>query len=322
MLSFHSRRADRPDRRTGPSRPLGSNGPRANFFANFLMRICYHYRLHLNTPSLLGFGFLLGLKHGVDPDHLAAIDGMARLRHSRWNGVWFATGHSFVVTLLAVGIGHIDMGPLDRLAPYLLIAIGGANLVRLFRSQPQRLGTPPRLLTASPLILGILFAAGFETASQISAVVLASKTNPCLLGLAFGGGMVIVDGIGGYNASGVQSYSTRQSPRGLQASRVLNVVVVITSFTLAAAALTGHSPDAAAFPMGILLFGFIFALRVWSRRRGHPVLPKATQQTEWRAGCPDNSLRARSTQVVPEFGRRSGKVSFRFEVGDSNDASD
>lgn len=115
------------------------------------------------------------------------------------------SGHSFVITPLAVGVGHIDLGPLDRLTPYLLVAIGAANLVRLFRSGTPRLAPPPpppRLAATSPLILGILFAAGFETASQISAFVLASKTNAWLLGLAFGSGMVVADGIYGYNASG------------------------------------------------------------------------------------------------------------------------
>jgi len=128
-----------------------------------VMIIHYHYHVHGTSASLLGFAFLPGLRHGVDPDHLAALDGMARLRNSRWNGVWFAAGHSFVVTLLAVGIGHIDLGPLERLTPYLLVAIGVANLMRLFRSgYPHH---PPRPPSASQLVLGIIFAAGFETAS-------------------------------------------------------------------------------------------------------------------------------------------------------------
>jgi hypothetical protein len=76
---------------------------------------------------------------------------MTRLRRGPWNGVWFALGRSFVVTLLAVGIRHVDLGPLDRLGPYLLAAIGVANIV---------------------------FAAGFETASRFSALVPAGKTNP------------------------------------------------------------------------------------------------------------------------------------------------
>jgi nickel/cobalt transporter (NiCoT) family protein len=224
----------------------------------------YRYHVHGTTASLLAFAFLLGLRHGVDPDHLAAIDGVAPLRNSRWNGVWFAAGHSFVVTLLAVGIGHIDLGPLNRLTPYLLIAIGVANLMRLFRS-----GHPhhaPRLPSASPLILGIIFAAGFETASQISAFVLASKMNAGLLGLAFGGGMVIVDGIDGYNAAGVQAYAARRSLRGQRASTALSIAVVIMSFTLAAAALTGYTVDNVAFPtvkIYLTIPGILGTISLW-----------------------------------------------------------
>jgi len=44
--------------------------------------------------------------------------------------------------------------------------------------------------------------------------------------------------------------------------------VVIMPFTLAAAALTGYSLDAAAFPMGVLLFGSVFLLRPPPERAG------------------------------------------------------
>ena len=41
----------------------------------------------------------------TDPDHLAAIDGLTRIRPRAMNGVFFALGHGLVVILLAVGIG-------------------------------------------------------------------------------------------------------------------------------------------------------------------------------------------------------------------------
>jgi high-affinity nickel-transport protein len=46
-------------------------------------------------------------------------------------------------------------------------------------------------------MLGMLLAAGFETASQFSALILAGKTNSWLLGAVFTGGMVLVDGLDG-----------------------------------------------------------------------------------------------------------------------------
>src|SRR2546425_12720900 len=51
--------------------------------------------------------FLLGLRHGMDPDHLATIDGLARYngqnrpRVARWSGCFFSLGHGAIVTLVA-----------------------------------------------------------------------------------------------------------------------------------------------------------------------------------------------------------------------------
>src|SRR5258708_1990357 len=51
--------------------------------------------------------FLLGLRHGMDPDHLATLDGLARHnaqtrpRLARWSGCFFSLGHGAIVTLVA-----------------------------------------------------------------------------------------------------------------------------------------------------------------------------------------------------------------------------
>jgi high-affinity nickel-transport protein len=52
--------------------------------------------------AVIVMGVALGLRHGTDPDHLAAIDGLTRLRPNPANGVFFALGHGLTVTLLAV----------------------------------------------------------------------------------------------------------------------------------------------------------------------------------------------------------------------------
>src|SRR5436853_189686 len=63
--------------------------------------------------SLAAVVFLLGLKHGLDPDHLAAIDGLTRFnagRHprvSRWSGLLFSAGHGVVVTLVAIAVATV-----------------------------------------------------------------------------------------------------------------------------------------------------------------------------------------------------------------------
>ncbi len=65
--------------------------------------------LEIDTSSLgatLGLLLALGFRHGLDPDHIAAVDGLTRLRFSSQNywtsrltGFQFASGHSLTVFL-------------------------------------------------------------------------------------------------------------------------------------------------------------------------------------------------------------------------------
>ncbi|MCC6609025.1 MAG: hypothetical protein IT515_05045 [Burkholderiales bacterium] len=49
--------------------------------------------------ALAALVFFLGVKHGLDPDHLVAIDGLTRFnsqadrRLARWCGALFSLGH-------------------------------------------------------------------------------------------------------------------------------------------------------------------------------------------------------------------------------------
>ena len=58
---------------------------------------------------LIALAFVLGLKHGMDVDHLATIDGLARfntaagrLRLARLCGFLFSLGHGAIVCAVAV----------------------------------------------------------------------------------------------------------------------------------------------------------------------------------------------------------------------------
>ena len=77
--------------------------------------------------STLVLAFALGIRHGTDPDHLTAIDGLSRIRPRSTNGVFFALGHGAIVTVLAAGVGHVLAGRIEFLGPWLLIAIGAVN---------------------------------------------------------------------------------------------------------------------------------------------------------------------------------------------------
>ena len=57
--------------------------------------------------------FVLGLRHGLDPDHIACIDGLTwralnhQHEHAAWIGTLFAIGHGLLVTAIAMGVSQL-----------------------------------------------------------------------------------------------------------------------------------------------------------------------------------------------------------------------
>ncbi len=223
--------------------------------------------------TTLLIGVALGMRHGTDPDHLTAIDGLTRIRPRATNGLYFALGHGLVVTLLAVGIGRVLADRVAFIGPWMLIVIGLINLLKLFRNSPPRSSfiTAKRPIVGQPFLLGMLLAAGFETASQFSALILAGETNPWLLGAAFTGGMVAVDGFDGYLAASTQNLAATGEATARKASQLLGVLVVLFSFGLGGAELLGLDFNRFALPVGLTLFAVVISIRFWARsgsRRG------------------------------------------------------
>ena len=62
-------------------------------------------------PSLLGLGLVLGVKHALDVDHLAAVSTLATERRSLLSaslvGAWWGVGHT--LALLAAGVAVIGL---------------------------------------------------------------------------------------------------------------------------------------------------------------------------------------------------------------------
>jgi nickel/cobalt transporter (NiCoT) family protein len=109
--------------------------------------------LFWNRPALVGIATLawvLGLRHAVDADHIAAIDNVVRKLMQRGQrpvsaGLYFSLGHSTVVVAASVALAA-TAGAVERDWPWLhsagaligtsvsaafLFAIGGSNLVTL-----------------------------------------------------------------------------------------------------------------------------------------------------------------------------------------------
>jgi nickel/cobalt transporter (NiCoT) family protein len=214
--------------------------------------------------AVLILSLVLGLRHGMDPDHLTAIDGLSRFRPKATNGLYFALGHGLVVTALTIGIGATLSEQVEPFAPWLLIIIGGVNLWKLVR-QSRFVASPERPVILQPFLLGMLLAAGFETSSQLSVFLLASHTNPFLLGAAFTLGMVLTDGLDGYLAASTQWRAVDGQLNAQVASQALGLVVVLFSFGLGGAELMGLDTDHFALPLGLVLFAFVITTRIWGR---------------------------------------------------------
>ena len=171
--------------------------------------------------SLVALVFVLGLKHGLDPDHLVAIDGFTRTTRSRWCGLFFSLGHGLVVTLVGVAVAiaaaHWQApGWLELSGAWISIAVltvlGVANLLALARTPPgQPVGLigarshwlPARLAEAShPAVIaavGAAFAVSFDTVSH--ALVFSAGAGAAfaaLLGAVFTLGMASTDALNGW----------------------------------------------------------------------------------------------------------------------------
>jgi len=230
------------------------------------------------TATLL-VAFALGVRHGTDPDHLTAIDGLSRIRPRASNGLLFAIGHGSIVTLLAAGVGRVFADRLSFAGPWILIAIGLVNAVRLTRNAPRR-DAPATRLVKQPFLLGMLLAAGFETASQLSALILAGRVNPWLFGAAFSSGMMIVDGLDGYLAASTLNLAAAGGANAKAASTFLGALVVMFSIGLGSAELLGVELNPYALPIGLTLFALVIGARVWARSARLP----------WRAADVSGSL--------------------------------
>lgn len=219
---------------------------------------------------------LLGARHGVDADHLAAVDALtrhnaaARPSLARRVGLLFSLGHGVVVVTVALvvaGAAGAWQVPhwLESFGGWtsvgLLIALACLNLASVLRTpadRPARLvgwrsGVFARLLRAGNarqvMGIGALFALSFDTFSQATLfAIVASRYGgwqPTLLvALLFVLGMLLADGVNGWWIARLVRRSDRHSRI---ASRVMALAVAgiaLLTAGLGIAALTLPRVDA------------------------------------------------------------------------------
>lgn len=211
--------------------------------------------------ALLSLVFVLGMKHGFDPDHLATIDGLARFnaanyRLARWCGFLFSLGHGMVVMTAATAISLLsrqwsipvwleDFGA--WISILFLLALGLLNLIAVFKTAPDQVVQPSGLKgkllgrlrrarhPALIVLVGALFALSFDTMSQTALFSLTARglggwNYALLLGFTFMIGMMATDGI---NGLWIYRLLRRSDQVACIASRVMGLSVGFLSLLVA-----------------------------------------------------------------------------------------
>jgi high-affinity nickel-transport protein len=213
--------------------------------------------------------FVLGLRHGLDPDHIAMIDSMIyrsleqRRGITPWIGTLFALGHGLTVTVIAVGLSAFVMQRaipvalanfLAWLPVALLLWVGTLNLRALFRTKPyQAMGWKtrffPRRLRQNThpfavFSIGVLFALVFDTATQAAAWgYVATKQAgihmALFVGLSFTLGMTITDTLDGRLMYRFLQRASKQSAVQIY-RRNVGWIVVVLAYSMAAYSIASH----------------------------------------------------------------------------------
>jgi high-affinity nickel-transport protein len=249
--------------------------------------------------------FVLGLRHGLDPDHIACIDGLTWRAlshdhdgHAKWIGTLFAIGHGLLVTSIAVGVSRLArtiavpdavVQVFGWIPTALLLLVGTLNLRLLRRRDTAFTPTgwklkliPQRLRNhSSPwavVLIGVLFATVFDTATQASAwgYVASNKGGGMLAalgaGLVFTTGMIITDTLDGRLICRINR-STDGQAIGRRYRRALGWLIVYISYGVAAynickALVPAIELDELAYSLaGFSLVVVMIVILAWSSRR-------------------------------------------------------
>jgi high-affinity nickel-transport protein len=225
------------------------------------------HTLPADWSSLLALSFMLGMKHGLDADHLATIDGLTRFNAQRnpalapYCGMFFSLGHGAVVMLIASGVaamaGHWTIpdwfGALGSIISIGFLAVlGSLNLVAVLQAgtdEPVHVhGLTGHLLgrllgslrhASHPLaiaVVGILFALSFDTLSQalffaLTATQFGGWQHALVLAVLFVCGMALTDGLNGW---WIAHLIARADRLARLASRAMGLVVALISLSVAA----------------------------------------------------------------------------------------
>jgi high-affinity nickel-transport protein len=251
--------------------------------------------------SALWLMFVLGLRHGLDPDHVAVIDNIVfrtadtRPRLALWTGTFFAIGHSLSVAAVAIGVslaaGAFTMpdwiaAAVDTAVVALLLLVGTMNLSALLRQADYtpvgwRAGLVPKRLRTSThpaavVAIGVIFGLVFDTATQAAAWGAAATAKGGTLGAmviagTFAAGMLLADTLDSQIVGRLLRTAGRSAGTIRRYRRAVGWLVVSLSYGMAAYALAEMAgleialPDDAFSALGIGAAALIMVLLARAR---------------------------------------------------------
>lgn len=248
--------------------------------------------------------FILGMRHGLEPDHLAAVDGLtlrsqcAHARWAPWMGALFALGHGLavlaIVAVAALASRQFSPSPgvfgwLEWLPIALLLLIAALN-ARSLLAGAQLAQVRGRLLPGwlrgasgpfGAILVGVLFALVFDTVLQAAAwgyaaMALGGMAPAVLTGLVFAVGMGVTDTVDGWVTAKVmrtgQAHLVRAFRRRLGWPIVAVCVVMAGHMAAAKLDAAWALPESWTTALGaamLLLMAALYGWTLYGLRRVH-----------------------------------------------------
>jgi len=156
----------------------------------------------MTLGSTIALGFLLGMRHATDADHVAAVAatvGRERLvRPAAWIGVWWGVGHTITIVLVGAAIVLFNWIIEPRLGlamefgvGVMLVLLGVANLRTAQKGEATTLVHHTGVTIVRPVAIGIVH--GLAGSAALALLVMTTIPDPVwaiVYLLVFGAGTV------------------------------------------------------------------------------------------------------------------------------------